>query len=317
LERDLKREAAGLPPCSLGETQEELHECMERARFHLLPSFADNPDYGVSDSHVVSIPKPSQDSFVRQDDYSTGSFFQKPSQYYENEVGNPASFYQSPLMSIQGSPAMKQSTDMYGSPFQDPSSQMYAYDKTPQYYSMSPSMGMLTMPQINEWDNSRSYTASPSIAEAKRNLFVCHFENCNRQFKRHEHLKRHIRSHTGERPYVCNNPGCGKSFSRSDHLTQHLRSAHGGVKSQPPPMYTPPEEWQHSIQNRDDMDNFSMAGLVRPQAMYQNSPAMSMISEMPNDPETVDSLVENLLQLDAEMNRSLGNIGFDANLLNY
>ncbi|KAH0610020.1 uncharacterized protein H6S33_012566 [Morchella sextelata] len=50
----------------------------------------------------------------------------------------------------------------------------------------------------------------------------CPIPSCGRLFKRLEHLKRHVRTHTQERPYICNH--CNKAFSRSDNLAQHKRT---------------------------------------------------------------------------------------------
>ncbi|ATY63908.1 transcription factor steA [Cordyceps militaris] len=50
----------------------------------------------------------------------------------------------------------------------------------------------------------------------------CPIPTCGRLFKRLEHLKRHVRTHTQEKPYVC--PQCNKAFSRSDNLAQHKRT---------------------------------------------------------------------------------------------
>lgn len=47
--------------------------------------------------------------------------------------------------------------------------------------------------------------------------------DCAKQFKRSEHLKRHIRSvHSNIRPFHCKY--CEKKFSRSDNLAQHLKT---------------------------------------------------------------------------------------------
>ncbi|KAF1816890.1 hypothetical protein P152DRAFT_453500 [Eremomyces bilateralis CBS 781.70] len=55
---------------------------------------------------------------------------------------------------------------------------------------------------------------------------------CQRHFKRAEHLTRHLRIHTKERPFRC---GCGATFSRRDLLTRHWRiSKHGDDEVSPP-----------------------------------------------------------------------------------
>lgn len=63
---------------------------------------------------------------------------------------------------------------------------------------------------------------SEPIPIQRTKAFVCPLFSCGRMFKRMEHLKRHLRTHTLERPYQCQR--CKKRFSRSDNLNQHLRT---------------------------------------------------------------------------------------------
>ncbi|KAI0841704.1 STE-domain-containing protein [Hypoxylon sp. FL0890] len=83
-------------------------------------------------------------------------------------------------------------------------------------------------------NEQRVMQAGPTVVRRARSATVmelgpypqkshsCPIPTCGRLFKRLEHLKRHVRTHTQERPYIC--PYCSKAFSRSDNLAQHKRT---------------------------------------------------------------------------------------------
>ncbi|KAJ1028107.1 hypothetical protein NDA13_003555 [Ustilago tritici] len=68
---------------------------------------------------------------------------------------------------------------------------------------------------------ARNSGPPPLIVSSADKLHICH---CSKRFKRMEHLKRHSRTHTQERPPKCPVETCGKFFGRSDNLVQHLKT---------------------------------------------------------------------------------------------
>ena len=51
--------------------------------------------------------------------------------------------------------------------------------------------------------------------------FRCSYADCGWRFARSDELTRHLRKHSGAKPFQCSH--CERAFARSDHLALHAR----------------------------------------------------------------------------------------------
>lgn len=92
----------------------------------------------------------------------------------------------------------------------------------------SPAAGLGHQPQLVKPGRGRRFPLGRQCrTPPNERPYTCPAQGCGRCFSRSDELTRHVRVHTGQKPFQCRI--CMRSFSRSDHLTTHIRT-HTGEK---------------------------------------------------------------------------------------
>lgn len=120
------------------------------------------------------------------------------------------------------------------------------------------------------------FTAHGTTPSGKPRLFVC--EACTRAFARLEHLRRHERSHTKEKPFTCG--VCQRKFSRRDLLLRHAQKLHAGCADaitrlrRKSVRKTPEESLELPVDDKKEKDvNFNLN-------LFDSDPVHSQLQQM-------------------------------------
>ena len=140
------------------------------------------------------------DELALSDSVSSSCFSETPSSFTDKSYFEPPQHpkIRQPSVTSQPSPAL----------LHPPPSEVDALMKSihpPPTTTLSPSP-------------TSSTTSTPKL---KRHL--CPYTDCHKAFSQPTHLKIHLRSHTGEKPYTCSVSSCRQAFSQLGNLRTHER----------------------------------------------------------------------------------------------
>ncbi|KAL2266051.1 hypothetical protein VTJ83DRAFT_5403 [Remersonia thermophila] len=83
---------------------------------------------------------------------------------------------------------------------------------------------MLPLQSIETSPPSNPPDENGEARHQKPKVLPCKY--CSKRFRRVEHVQRHERTHTKEKPFACAWPRCGKTFGRRDLLVRHEKLVH-------------------------------------------------------------------------------------------